>query len=97
MAPHYTECHVIVRDDPAAGSYEFAREFGWWASRLGTDTSGEEHRDDLILTTRKPTHDEAVEAVRDIAAKLKAEGFIVTRGKTEVVFFDTKYGDSLGI
>lgn len=92
---HYVECHVIVRNDPAAASLEHAKEGGWWGSRLGVDTSGEEEKDDLILTTRRKTQVDAVNAIRDLAADLSRRGFEVTRSKTELGFFDTKLGDEL--
>lgn len=92
---HYVECHVIVSNDPAADSAVYAKGHGWWASRLGVDTSGEEQRGDLILTTRRSTSGEAVGAIRALAADLRERGFDVTRGKTEIVAFDTKYGDDL--
>jgi len=91
---HYVECHVIVRNDPAAASLDHAKEGGWWGSRLGMDTSGEESSDDLILTTRRPTHEDAVNTIRSLTAELRELGFEVTRGKTELVYFDTKLGDS---
>ena len=95
MEFHYVECHVIVREDPGADSLLAVRDLGWWGARLGIDTSGEEHRDDLILTTRKPTSDDAVDAIRGITAILREKGFDVVRGKAEVVTFDTKFGDQI--
>ncbi len=92
---HYVECHVIVRHDPAGGSLLAAKGDGWWGARLGMDTSGEEHQDDLILTTRRPTSEEAIEAIREVTRTLQSKGFTVTRGKAEVVTFDTNLGDTL--
>lgn len=92
---HYVECHVIVKGDPGAGSLVAVKALGWWGARLGIDTSGEEQRDDLILTIRKPTSDAAIDAIRGVTAILREKGFDVVRGKAEVVTFDTKYGDEL--
>lgn len=93
--PHYVECHVIVRDDPEGKCLHTVMSHGYWGSRLNEDGSGEEEPGDIILTTRRNTSDAAIEAIREITALLRAEGFVVTRGKAEVVTFDTKYGDSL--
>ena len=95
MEFHYVECHVIVSEDPAADSLAKAKEHGWWGSRIGFDTSGEEQKDDLILTTRRDTPEDAVNSIRGLAAILKSAGFKVTRGKTEIVTYDTKLGDDL--
>ena len=95
MDYHYVECHVVVRDDPGADSLEYAKKAGWWGSRIGFDTSGEEQKDDLILTTRRKTPEDAISAIRTLAADLKRRDFEVTRGKTELVTYDTKLGDEL--
>jgi hypothetical protein len=95
MSHHYVECHVIVADDPEGECLPHAQKGGWWGSRLGMDTSGEEKPGDLILTTRRDTPEGAINAIRTLAADLKAREFNVTRGKTEVVSFDTKLGDEL--
>lgn len=92
---HYVECHVIVADDPEGRCLPHAKEGGWWGSRLGEDGSNEEKPGDLILTTRRKTPEDAINAIRVLAADLERRDFRVTRGKTEVVTFDTKLGDSL--
>ena len=92
---HYVECHVIVADDPDGSALDHAAGGGWWGSRLAEDGSDEEKPGDLILTTRRNSPDEAVHAIRVLADDLRRRGFSVTRGKTEVVTFDTKYGDTI--
>ncbi|MGD9725928.1 MAG: hypothetical protein AB7L09_03260 [Nitrospira sp.] len=91
---HYIECHLVVSEDRKGRSLMHAKSAGWWGSRLKEDGSNEEWPGDLILTTRKPTQEAAVEAIRSLARTLRDNGFTVTRGKTEVVSFDTKRGDS---
>lgn len=92
---HYVECHVIVSDDSSGASLPYAQEDGWWGSRLGLDTSGEEKSGDLILTTRRESQECAIDSIRGLANKLRALGYKVTRGKTEIASFDTKRGDDL--
>ena len=91
---HYVECHVIVRNDPEGNSLPHAKLEGWWGSRLNEDGSEEEEPGDLILTTRREEHGDAVKAIRSLAEKLRDVGYDVVRGKTEVVAFDTKMGDT---
>ena len=95
MTHHYVECHVIVSGDPLGASLLHAKARGWWGSRLHEDGSGEEEAGDLILTTRRKTQQDGVDAIRMLAADLTANEFNVTRGKTEIVSFDTKLGDTL--
>jgi len=95
MNYHYVECHVIVSDDPDGRCLPHAKTKGWWGSRLEEDGSEEEKSGDLILTTRRKTPEDAIDSIRLLAADLTANDFRVTRGKTEVVTFDTKLGDSI--
>lgn len=95
MKFHYIECHVIVADDPAGRSLEVARDNGWWGSRITMDSSGEEQSGDMILTTRVNEQNLAVDSIRALADELQEHGLRVTRGKTEVVTYDTKLGDTL--
>jgi len=92
---HYVECHVIVAGDPIGACLPHAKTKGWWGSRLEEDGSEEEKAGDLILTTRRKTPEDAIDSIRLLAADLTVNGFKVTRGKTEVVTFDTKLGDSI--
>jgi hypothetical protein len=92
---HYVECHVIVAEDPKGECLPHAKTKGWWGSRLEEDGSEEEKSGDLILTTRRETPEDAVDSIRLLAADLTANGFKVTRGKTEIVTYDTKLGDEL--
>ena len=93
MDCHYVECHVIVANDPEGRCLPYVQNHGWWGSRLEEDGSKEEKSGDLILTTRRDTPDEAVASIRVLERALTALDFNVTRGKTEIVTFDTKLGD----
>jgi hypothetical protein len=92
---HYVECHVVVTGDTEGLCLPHAERAKWWSARLSEDGSEEEHPGDLILTTRRKTPEDAVNAIRTLAADLRSRGFSVTRGKTEIVAFDSKHGDSL--
>lgn len=95
MSHHYVECHVVVSNDPEGLCLDYAKKAKWWGARISEDTSEEEAPGDLILTTRRKTPDEAVNAIRTLALDLRGRGFNVTRGKTEIVAFDSKHGDVL--
>lgn len=95
MSHHYVECHVVVSGDVHGQSLPYAKLAKWWGARITEDTSEEEQPGDLILTTRRKTPEDAVNAIRTLAADLRERGFLVTRGKTEIVAFDSKHGDVL--
>lgn len=93
MVHHYVECHVVVTGDVLGLCLPHAKKAKWWGSRLMEDGSDEEIKGDLVLTTRRKTPEEAVNAIRTLTVDLRKRGFLVTRGKTEIVTFDTKHGD----
>lgn len=60
----------------------------WW-SRISEDSSQEERPNDVIVTTRRKTLDEAMSEIGKLAAMLRMQGFEVTRSKVEAVVFDS--------
>lgn len=98
MKPYYFEGHVVVRPplggDPAP-TFAAAKEYQFWGSVLVADESEEEKAGDVILTSRGPTREALIKKMQTLAAALRSNGYVVTRGKVEEVTFDTKHGDVL--
>lgn len=94
---HYLEAHVTVC--PKGSFFEkvaqVGRAYGFWASAISKDESGEEVPGDFILTTRDTNLDRLRARMQDLISRLKAEAYKPTRFKVEDCMVDSKEGDCL--